>query len=239
MKDALVIIPALNEEQTVAMVVASIFAAAPEVDIVVVSDGSVDRTAAVARDAGAYVISLPVNLGIGGAMQTGYRYAFERGYEFAVQIDADGQHDPADLPRLLQEARKGDNDMILGSRYVQKTAYRSSHSRRAGMLLLSALVRLAVGYPIKDTTSGYRVVNRRIIELFSFYYPFDYPEVEVLVLLHRHKMTVREIPVEMKDRQAGVSSITVFKSAYYMLKVSLAIGLEVLRGRSLQKGGRP
>lgn len=238
MRDALVIIPALNEEKTVGAVIRSILDAAEEVDIVVISDGSTDRTPEVAASAGAYVISLTVNLGIGGAVQTGYRYARENGYLYAIQIDADGQHDPADLPRLLAEARRGDADMILGSRYVQKTAYRSSTSRRMGMILLAAFVRMAVGYAIKDTTSGYRVVNRRTIELFSGQYPLDYPEVEVLVLLHRYKMTVREVAVEMKERQAGVSSITMFKSMYYMFKVSLAILLEVLRGRPLKGEGR-
>lgn len=238
MKDALVIIPALNEERSVANVIDSILSAASDVDIVVISDGSTDRTATVARKAGAFVIELPVNLGIGGAMQTGYRFARDNGYAFAVQIDADGQHDPADLPKLLAHARNGEADMILGSRYIEKTAYRSSRSRRVGMLLLAVLVRLAVGYPIKDTTSGYRVVNRRVIELFSTSYPYDYPEVEVLVLLHRHKLRVLEVPVEMKERQAGSSSITMFKSAYYMLKVSLAILLEVLRGRRVEKGAR-
>ncbi len=237
-REALVIIPALNEEKTVGAVIRSILQATDQVDIVVVSDGSTDRTAEVAAEAGAYVISLTVNLGIGGAVQTGYRYARGKGYRYAVQIDADGQHDPADLPRLLEEARRDNADMILGSRYIQKTAYRSSTSRRMGMILLAAFVRLAVGYAIKDTTSGYRVVNRRTIELFSAQYPLDYPEVEVLVLMHRYKMTVREVAVEMKERQAGASSITMVKSMYYMFKVSLAILLEVLRGRPLKGEGR-
>lgn len=238
MHDALVIIPALNEERSVGDVIRSILAAAPEVDIVVISDGSTDRTGAVAAAAGAQVIELPVNLGIGGAMQTGYHYAYAHNYAYAIQIDADGQHDPNDLPRLLAEARRGEADMILGSRYVEKTSYKSSRSRRAGMIILALLIRFAVGYPIKDTTSGYRVVNRKTIALFSQYYPYDYPEVEVLVLLHRHRMLVREVAVEMKDRQAGSSSITMFKSGYYMLKVSLAVILEMLRGRSANKEGQ-
>ena len=231
MNDALVIIPALNEEKSVGDVIAMIKRAA-SVDIVVISDGSTDRTAEVARHAGAFVIELPMNLGIGGAMQTGYLYAHRHGYQYAIQIDADGQHDPADLPRMLEHARNNEGDMVLGSRYVEKTSYRSSASRRIGMVLLATLVRLAVGYPIYDTTSGYRVVNRRVIELFSRYYPIDYPEVEVLVLLHRHKLRILEVAVEMKERQAGVSSITMVKSAYYMLKVSLAIILEMLRKTS-------
>jgi len=234
--DAIVIIPALNEERSVADVIHSILQSAPEVDIVVISDGSRDRTAVVARTAGAYVIELPINLGIGGAMQTGYRFALAKGYGFAVQIDADGQHDPADLPRLLAAARAGHGDMVLGSRYVEKTAYKSSGARRVGMILLANLVRLAVGYAIKDTTSGYRVVNRRTIELFSEYYPTDYPEVEVLVLLHRHRMRIYEVAVEMRERQAGVSSINPLRSVYYMVKVSLSVLLEVLRPK-IGKGG--
>ncbi|KUO96101.1 glycosyltransferase family 2 protein [Ferroacidibacillus organovorans] len=237
MKDALVIIPALNEERSVGNVVESILSSCPMVDVIVISDGSTDQTAAVARGAGAKVVELPVNLGIGGAMQTGYLYAWRAGYHYAIQIDADGQHDPADLPKLLDEMERGDADMIVGSRYVERTAYRSSASRRVGMVMLATLIRMAVGYPIKDTTSGYRVVNRKTIELFSRFYPHDYPEVEVLVLLHRHRLRIREVAVEMKERQAGRSSITVMRSAYYMFKVSLAILLEVMRGKEARREG--
>ncbi len=233
----LVIIPAYNEEKTVGQVIHSIFAASSDVDVLVVSDGSRDRTESEARKAGAAVITLADNLGIGGAMQTGYRYAVKQGYDYAVQIDADGQHDPADLPRLLAEARKQDANMIIGSRYVAKTGYQSSRSRRIGMIVLSGFVQLAVGYPVKDTTSGYRVADRRVIQLFREYYPLDYPEVEALVLLHRHHIKVREVPVEMHARQAGQSSITMLKSVYYMFKVTLAIGLEVLRKQTTRRDG--
>lgn len=233
----LVIIPAYNEEKTVGQVIHSIFAASSDVDVLVVSDGSRDRTESEARKAGAAVITLADNLGIGGAMQTGYRYAAKQGYDYAVQIDADGQHDPADLPRLLAEARKQDANMIIGSRYVAKTGYQSSRSRRIGMIVLSGFVQLAVGYPVKDTTSGYRVADRRVIQLFREYYPLDYPEVEALVLLHRHHIKVREVPVEMHARQAGQSSITMLKSVYYMFKVTLAIGLEVLRKQTTRRDG--
>ena len=235
--NALAIIPAYNEENTVGQVVRSIFATSGGVDVLVVSDGSQDRTVSEAKEAGAFVIALPDNLGIGGAMQTGYRYAAEQGYEYAVQVDADGQHDPADLPRLLAEAQKRDANLIIGSRYVAKTGYQSSPARRLGMIVLSSFVQLAVGYPVKDTTSGYRVADRRVIQLFSDYYPLDYPEVEVLVLLHRHRVKVREVSVEMRERQAGHSSITTLKSIYYMLKVTLAIGLEVLRIQTVRRDG--
>jgi glycosyltransferase involved in cell wall biosynthesis len=232
--DALVIIPALNEERTIAGVIQSIRKAVPDIDVIVISDGSTDQTAALARAAGVHVVSLPVNLGIGGAMQTGYRYAERHGYQYAVQIDADGQHDPRDLPLLLAQARRGDADMILGSRFVVPTGYKLSHVRRAVMRLLSAMIRLAIGYSIKDTTSGFRVVNRRAIALFARHYPQDYPETEVLVLLHRYRMRVHEVPVEMRQRVAGRSSISWLQAPWYTFKVALAIVLEVLRARPLK-----
>ncbi len=234
MNDALVIIPALNEERTIAGVIQSIRKAVPDIDVIVISDGSTDQTAALARAAGVHVVSLPVNLGIGGAMQTGYRYAERHGYQYAVQIDADGQHDPRDLPLLLAQARRGDADMILGSRFVVPTGYKLSHIRRTVMRLLSAMIRLAIGYSIKDTTSGFRVVNRRAIALFARHYPQDYPETEVLVLLHRYRMRVYEVPVEMRQRVAGRSSISWLQAPWYTFKVALAIVLEVMRARPLK-----
>lgn len=227
--DTLVIIPAYNEEKTIGNVIRSIRAHIPAVDIVVVNDGSTDRTAEVATRYGVTVLNLPYNVGIGGGMQTGYLYACVKGYEYAVQIDADGQHDPADLPRLLQHARNGDGDMILGSRYVKTTRYKSSFMRRIGMILFSGLVALLSGQKVKDTTSGYRVVNRRLIELFSSYYPTDYPEVEAIVYLKRQGCSIMEVPTEMRERQGGSSSITPLKSVYYVIKVALALFMNVLR----------
>ncbi len=234
---ALIIIPAYNEEKTVGQVVRDIYSIISRVDVLVVSDGSTDATAKEAKAAGAFVIELPVNLGIGGAMQTGYRYAAEEEYEYAVQVDADGQHDPKDLPKLLAEAEKKDANLIIGSRYVTKTSYQSTYARRFGMIMLSRFVQMAVGYPVKDTTSGYRVADRRVIQLFRDYYPLDYPEVEVLVLLHRYHVKIKEISVEMRERQAGRSSITMLKSVYYMFKVTLAIGIEVLRIQTIRRDG--
>ncbi|MFC4769327.1 glycosyltransferase family 2 protein [Effusibacillus consociatus] len=227
--DTLVIIPAYNEEKSIAKVIHAIQKHLPEADIVVVNDGSRDRTAEVAARAGATVLNLPFNVGIGGGMQTGYLYAHEKGYQYAVQIDADGQHDPADLPRLLQHAKNGEGDMILGSRYVQQTNYKSTFMRRVGMIFFSGLVTILAGQSVKDTTSGYRVVNRKLIELFSRYYPADYPEVEAIVYLKRQGCTLLEVPTEMHERQAGSSSITPLKSAYYMIKVALAVFMNVLR----------
>ncbi|BCJ86414.1 glycosyltransferase family 2 protein [Effusibacillus dendaii] len=234
-RDTLIIIPAYNEEKSIAQVIRSILRYTPDADIVVVNDGSTDNTAQVAGQAGAIVLNLPFNVGIGGGMQTGYLYAHEKGYRYAVQIDADGQHDPADLPRLLQHAKNGEADMILGSRYIAKTSYKSSAMRRVGMIFFSKLVFLLTGQEVKDTTSGYRVVNKNLIDLFSRSYPTDYPEVEVIVFLKRHGYSLLEVPTEMHQRQAGVSSITPFKSVYYIVKVALALIMNVLRHRKARE----
>ncbi|MBX5436616.1 MAG: glycosyltransferase family 2 protein [Alicyclobacillaceae bacterium] len=226
----LVIIPAYNEEPVVGNVVRAIFRHRSDVDVLVVNDGSQDRTAEVAAQAGARVVTLPVNLGIGGAMQTGYRYAAQFGYDIAVQLDADGQHDPADLDRVLGPLLAGEPvDMVVGSRYVERTSYRSTAFRRLGMVILAAVVRLILGYPVKDTTSGYRAVNRRVIELFAHWYPTDYPEPEAIVYLHRNGYRIREVAVAMREREAGRSSITPFRSVYYMVKVLLGMLMNTLR----------
>jgi glycosyltransferase involved in cell wall biosynthesis len=234
-RNVLVIIPAYNEEKSVAYVIQKIRSAVPAADILVVNDGSTDSTSEVARKAGAQVIDLPFNLGIGGGMQTGYLYAYRKGYEAAVQIDADGQHNPDDLPRLLALLEKGEADLILGSRYVEKTGYRSTWTRRLGMVILARMVSLIIGKPVYDTTSGYRVVNRKVMRLFAENYPTDYPEVEALVLVHMHGYKILEVPVEMEERQAGRSSITPLKSVYYMVKVGLALVMNVLRKPTMMK----
>ncbi|MCL6549303.1 MAG: glycosyltransferase family 2 protein [Alicyclobacillus sp.] len=229
----LIIVPAYNEEAAVGGVIRSIFRHRPDADVLVVNDGSRDRTAEVAAEAGARVITLPVNLGIGGAMQTGYRYAAQYGYDIAVQLDADGQHDPSDLGRVLAPLLSGaEVDMVVGSRYVERTSYRSTAFRRAGMIILAAVVRIILGYPVKDTTSGYRAVNRRVIELFAHWYPTDYPEPEAIVYLHRNGYRILEVPVSMREREAGRSSITPFRSAYYMIKVLLSMLMNTLRSGS-------
>lgn len=225
----LVIIPAYNEEKSVGKVIADLRRFCPEYDVVVINDGSRDNTAAVARAAGAQVIDLPFNLGIGGAMQTGYLYAYRNGYDIAVQMDADGQHEPGELPKIMAPLLAGEGDMIVGSRFVAPTGYRSPVGRRMGIWFLSFLLRLLSGQWIKDTTSGFRAVNREIIRLFAHYYPTDYPEPEVLIVLDKLGFRILEVPVEMKSRQAGSSSITPLRSLYYMVKVSLALLMNVLK----------
>jgi len=225
----LVIIPAYNEEGSIAQVIGDIREHAPEVDIVVVNDGSKDRTEEIARDAGANVITMPFNVGIGGGMQTGYLYAYQNGYDAAVQMDADGQHRAADLPKLL--AAIPHSDLVIGSRYVEETAYRSSATRRVGILFFSQLVSIVTRQRFTDTTSGFRAANRKVIALYASYYPSDYPEVESIVYLKRRGCRLIEVPVEMRSREAGRSSITPLKSVYYMLKVTLSVLMSASRVR--------
>jgi glycosyltransferase involved in cell wall biosynthesis len=223
------IVPALNEEETVGRVIGEIGDFDPGFDVVVVDDGSTDRTAGVAADRGAHVLRLPFNLGIGGAMQTGFRFAFERGYDIAVQIDGDGQHDPGELPKILGPVLAGEADLCVGSRFTGKGEYRSSFARRIGIKIFASVVSAVVGQKVTDTTSGFRAVNRRGIALFAADYPHDYPEVESTVMCVKHKLRLREVPVEMRERGGGASSITALRSIYYMTKVLLAIFVGLFR----------
>ena len=236
----LAIVPAYNEEGSVGVVVEELAHHAPDVDVLVVDDGSTDKTAEVASAAGARVVRLPFNLGIGGAMQTGYRVASEEGYDLAVQVDGDGQHDPrglADLRATLDA--NPDVDMVAGSRFLESDSegFRSSRSRRLGIRIFSWLLNRIVGESVTDPTSGFRMVRRSGINLFARDYPHDYPEVEVLVMLHAHRLSVREIPVVMRPRLDGISSITAGQSVYYMLKVTLAVTIAILRRRPIVEAG--
>jgi glycosyltransferase involved in cell wall biosynthesis len=225
----LAIVPAYNEEASVARVIDEIRAFDPGFDIVVVDDGSVDRTAAVAAARDVHVVRLPFNLGIGGAMQTGYRFALEHGYDLAVQIDGDGQHDPRELPKILQPVLDGAADLVVGSRFGSDAAFRSSPVRRIGIRLFARVVSAVVRQRVTDTTSGFRAVNRRGILLFAADYPHDYPEVEATVMCVKHKLRLNEVPVRMRERSGGRSSITAFRSIYYMTKVLLAIFVGLFR----------
>lgn len=224
----LVIIPAYNEAATIGQVIKNIKRWC-DADILVVNDGSTDGTSATARAEKVTVIDLPCNLGIGGAMQTGYRYACRYGYEFAVQVDADGQHDPRFIDTLVQPLLAGKADMVIGSRYMEDGDYRGSLARRAGSRFFSFLLKLLTGQAIYDTTSGFRAVNRRVLAYFIRHYPPDYPEVEVIMQLLRQGYRLKEIPVAMYPRKGGHSSITLLRSVYYMLKVSLAVVISYLR----------
>jgi glycosyltransferase involved in cell wall biosynthesis len=225
------IVPAFNEADSIRPVVAEIRAADPDLEVVVVDDGSTDATAALAEGAGATVLRLPYNLGIGAAVQTGLQYAFAHDFDLAVQVDGDGQHDPAELERLFEPIRAGRADIAVGTRFAGGRTYRASLARRIGIVLFAGLVSLIVRQRVTDTTSGFRAMNRRGIRLFATDYPHDYPEVEATVLVCRHGLRLVEVPVEMRQRESGRSSITPFRSLYYMGKVTLALFVGLLRPR--------
>jgi glycosyltransferase involved in cell wall biosynthesis len=224
------IVPALNEEHALPKVIDELRAFDPALDIVVVDDGSVDRTAEVAIAAGARVLRLPFNLGIGGAVQTGFRFAFEHGYDIAVRVDGDGQHDPSQLGLVLEPVLKGEADITVGSRFAADgDGYRSSRTRRIGIRLLARVVSRIVGQRVTDTTSGFQALNRKGIALFARDYPHDYPEVEATVMVFRHRLRLVEVSVSMRERGGGRSSITAVRSVYYMVKVLLAIFVGLFR----------
>jgi glycosyltransferase involved in cell wall biosynthesis len=225
------IVPALNEERSVPRVIAELRAFDPGLEVVVVSDGSTDRTVEVAEELGAHALRLPFNLGIGGAVQTGFRYAFENGFDIAVRVDGDGQHDASQLDRVLAPVLAGEADIAIGSRFAGAGGYRSSRSRRAGIRILAWTVSLLVGQRVTDTTSGFQAVNRSGIELFARDYPHDYPEVEATVMVFRPELRLVEVPVTMREREHGRSSITALHSIYYMVKVLLALAIGIFRRR--------
>jgi glycosyltransferase involved in cell wall biosynthesis len=228
----LAIVPAYNEANMVGQVVREIARQAPDFDVVVVDDGSTDATAAAAEEAGAVVIRHPFNLGIGGAVQSGFKYALRHDYDVAVQVDGDGQHKPAHLHDLLAELRMSDEaDMVCGSRFRGDPGYKVPFGRRLGNLIFSVVLTAITRQRITDPTSGFRMTNRRGIELFARDYPHDYPEVEALLMLHSHRLRLHEVPVRMNARGFGRSSIDYPRSAYYMVKVLLAIFVGMFRRR--------
>ena len=223
MSKVLLIIPAYNEEESLRSLIEEIKAVCPEVDYLVVNDCSSDDTERLLEELGANYITLPCNMGIGGAVQSGYRYAAQNGYDIAIQIDGDGQHDVRfvkDMVKLIEDKQA---DVVIGSRFIDKEGFQSSQARRIGIRILSMLIRLICGAKVKDVTSGFRAVNRRFIELFAENYPDDYPEPEVIVTAKLYGAVIKELPVVMRERTTGKSSINLKRSIYYMIKVGLAI----------------
>ncbi len=226
----LAIVPAFNECGNIKRTVEEIRKVSPDVDILVIDDGSQDATSQEAFCAGGMVVSLPFNLGIGAAVQTGFKYALEHQYDMALQIDGDGQHDPACIGKLLGPLLRLEADMVIGSRFLEKTGgFRSSFSRRVGINFFVHLINFLTGVKINDPTSGFRAYNKKMIVLFSEYYPLDFPEPEAIVVAQQAGARMVEIPVMMRPREAGSSSIRYLKSLYYMSKVTLAILLLMIR----------
>jgi glycosyltransferase involved in cell wall biosynthesis len=234
----LAVVPAYNEAATIASVVASIFEAQSDFDVLVVDDGSTDATGELAERAGAHVLRLPFNLGIGGAVQAGFTFALENRYERMVQVDADGQHLPDEIDVLAETMNANPTiDMVCGSRFITDTGYPAPISRRTGIHIFAFLLSRIVGQRVSDPTSGFRLYNRRGIALFARDYPHDYPEVEAVLMVHHHRLNMAEVPVQMRERGGGRSSITSGKSAYYMIKVLLALFVGLARKRPLPVPG--
>ena len=225
----LVIIPALNEEASLPRVIANVRAAAPQADVLVINDGSRDHTAQVAEQAGARVVSLPYNLGIGAAMQTGFLFAREQKYDYVIQVDGDGQHDPNEIGEILTPILAGEAEVVAGARYIEDRGYITPWPRRIGIVILATLISLLVRRRVTDPTSGFRASNRKAIEYCAEIYPSDYPEPESVVQFAQAGLRMQEVPVTMNARYGGQSSITPFRSFYYMVKVILAILIGRLR----------
>jgi hypothetical protein len=227
----LAIVPVFNERGSVGKVIERLRRALPEVDVLVIDDGSTDDTLRQIPH-GVTVVSLPFNLGIGGAMQTGYRYAALHGYDVAVQVDGDGQHRPSEVRRLIDHVAAGHAELVVGSRFLEVTpytTYRQTYVRRLGAWMLRGSIKLLTGLTITDCTSGFRAANRRVIRAFAHWYPEDYPEPEVILLLHRAGYRVGELHVKMRQRRCGQSSIGVFSGAFYVLKVTACLMLDMVR----------
>ncbi|MGI8945911.1 MAG: glycosyltransferase family 2 protein [Thermoleophilaceae bacterium] len=234
----LAVVPAYNESTTIGGVIHSLREHVPDFDVLVVDDGSTDGTDALARHAGARVVRHPFNLGIGGAVQSGFSFALENGYDRMVQVDGDGQHVAGEIG-ALREAMDSDGeiDMVCGSRFLTESGYLAPISRRTGIHIFAFLLSRIVGQPVTDPTSGFRLYNRRAIALFARDYPHDYPEVEAVLMVHFHRLRMREVPVRMLERGGGQSSIRSGKSVYYMVKVLLAIFVGLVRRRPVVEPG--
>src|SRR4051794_26420755 len=224
----LLIVPAFNERASVRKVVTRLRRTLPEFDILVIDDGSTDDTVRQVPPKTA-VVSLPFNLGIGGAMQTGYKYAALHGYDVAVQVDGDGQHRPSEVRRLVESVLNGETDLAVGSRFLEPTRYRQTFVRRVGAFVLGALIRVLTGLTITDCTSGFRAASRRVIRAFAHWYPEDYPEPEVILLLHRAGYSIGELSVRMRHRRSGTSSIGLLGGLFYVLKVTTCLLLDTVR----------
>ena len=231
----LILIPAFNEEGALGGVLSEVHEVMPGVPVLVVDDCSSDATVHTARTAGAQVLSLPHHLGLGGAVQAGYRLAFELGYDYVIRVDGDGQHDPRDIPKILEALERGECEMVIGSRFVDGSGQHSSVLRAAGILFFRAVLLPILGRPVRDPTSGFVGVNRLALSLFSRSFPLEYPEIEALVVLQRKRFRFVEVPCRMRPRRAGRSTITPLKSLYYMVHVLLGVFVNMLKFEGRRK----
>ena len=241
MKDSakiLVLVPCYNEEENIVATIERLKATCPGVDFLVINDCSTDSSPALLKSHGYPYLDLPINLGIGGGVQCGYQYARDNGYDVAVQMDGDGQHDPHYLFHVVDPVLQGQYDMCIGSRFIQKEGFQTSFMRRVGIRFLSGLIRLLCGKQVLDVTSGFRAANSRMIEYFSRHYASDYPEPEAILSASLSGFHVGEVPVVMQERQGGMSSISTFKSAYYMIKVSLALIIDRFSIRKVKEAAQ-
>lgn len=220
----LVIIPAYNEEKNLNKLINELKEKCPQCDVLIINDCSTDGTRFLSFDQSVHKIDLPSNLGIGGAVQTGYKFALYNNYDIAIQVDGDGQHNPDYIKDLIGEIQKGYN-LCVGSRFINKTGFQSTFARRLGIKYFSFIISLVSRERITDPTSGFRACDKRVIKLFAYRYPTDYPEPETLVYLKKRNLKIKEIPVVMNKRENGESSINFLESIYYMLKVSMAVCL--------------
>lgn len=229
LSEVAVIIPAFNEEEAIGDLIDELRQSIPEVDIVVINDGSKDNTAAIVRIKNVCVLDLPCNLGVGPAVQTGYRYTLEKGYRYVIRIDGDGQHPPKEIPALLEAILKYDVDLVIGSRYIEKRNYGNTTLRSIGIKLLAFLLSTICRSKVTDPTSGFWAINRNLLYYFANDYPAEYPEPEAIALLRRHGYSYIEIPVQFRPRTHGKSTIHGFGATYYMLKVFLALVIDRIR----------
>jgi glycosyltransferase involved in cell wall biosynthesis len=225
----LVIVPAMNEAGAIGSVVREVKECVPGVPVLVIDDSSIDSTIQLAREAGAEVLPMPHHLGIGGCVQAGYKLAYELGFEYVIRVDGDGQHDPRDIPRILERLKKSGAEMVIGSRFVSENGQRTGAVRSIGIRFFRMVLRPILGKPVYDPTSGFVGVNRRALDVFSRSFPLDYPEIEALVVLQRRRFRFEEVPCRFRPRTTGRSSITAMKSVYYIVHVLLGVFVNVLR----------
>ena len=228
-QDSALIIPAYNEEGAIGGLLDEVKQHVPSLDVIVVNDGSTDYTSQIARTKGVKVLDLPCNLGVGGAVQAGFRYAYDRGYRYVIRIDGDGQHPPVEIPKLIHAMKSGSDDLIIGSRFVGERSYGSTFFRTLGIRMLALFLSRICRSRVTDPTSGFWIVNRKLLYYFAHDYPTEYPEPEAIALLRRHGFSFREVPVIFRRRTAGLSSIGAWGTVYYMMKVGLALVVDRIR----------